>query len=308
MTPSKGVNLPKRRNTIHESHPAVTENLLAINIKQRCAVSGCQFVEGAAALFPLPIQVISNRHLSMKWCSILKFDQPLTKYTLLCERHFDRKFISTSIFTGKPKLDPSAIPSRTFGTIFPGNVRKEVAIVQPVVKSDGKRVRKRKIELDNLDDHSSSVPPKKSIKLRFLSENDGKSKAELPYYGSSSEDYTSDESCSSASSYESKRKGEHRNCKGHCSHNEASSSLSSSRSGLVKNSLMKIRTPDLSDESSSTLDNKIQTRTVDESDNSNKCPPVIKNEVHVEPFKRNSSMPVDYNDDNASDVFQSNQR
>lgn len=302
MTPSKGVNLPKRRNTIHESHPTVEENLLAITFKKRCAVSGCQFVEGAA-LFKLPIQVISNRHLSIKWRSILKFDQPLTKHTLICERHFERKFISTSIFTGKPKLDPTAIPSRTFGNIFSRNMKKEVAIVQPVVKNDGKRVKKRKVELDNLDDHSSSVPPKKSIKLRFFSENDDKRKAESPYYGSSSEDSSSDESCSSASSYESKRKGEHRNCKGHCSHNEASSSLSSSRSRLVK-----IRTPNLSEDGSTTLDNKIQTRACDESDNSNECLPVIKNEVHVEPFKRNSSLPVDYNDDNASDVFQTNKK
>lgn len=212
MTPSKSVNLSKRRNTIHESHPTVEQNLLALNFNKKCAVSGCQFVEGAT-LFPLPIQVVFNRHLSIKWRSILKFDQPLTKNTLLCERHFERKFITTSIFTGKPKLDPTAIPSRNFGNLFSLNVKKEVAIVQPVIKSDGKKLKKRKVDLEHFDDQSSSVPPKKSIKLRFFSENDDPKNVVSPDSSSSSDDFSSDESCSSASSYGSKLKGEHRNCK-----------------------------------------------------------------------------------------------
>ncbi|KAL5292927.1 hypothetical protein ACFFRR_011601 [Megaselia abdita] len=287
MTPSKSEILKERRKTIHENHPTVKQKSFPLD--KKCAVSGCKFVEGVN-LFRLPIQVIFNQQLSIKWRSILKFDQPLTKNTLLCERHFERKFINTSIFTGKAKLDPTAIPSRTFLNVLSLNVKKEVAVVHTEVK----KLKKRKFEFEPLDDQSSSVPPKKSIKLRFFSENDEEHEnCEISDSDndsrSSYDDFSSDESCSSVSSFGSKLKGEHRNCRGNCNHVEEESS--SSRYEKTCCPSKDIRTPNLSEDESS----------------SEKVKSLSNGRVFVkqeEPFKKNLNTPLDFNDDNASDVFQ----
>lgn len=299
MTPSKNA-----KNKFTAKDPSFVEPTF-LSMKQsnsRCAVSGCHVDNNNddVVLFPLPIQVIFNRHLAIKWRSILSFDQPLTKNTVLCERHFERKFISTSIFTGKPKLDPTAIPSKSTFEVQ----KKEVAIVQPVVKP----AEKRKLGLESLDDHSCSVPPKKSIQMRFFSEPDfenyrSKEVKMSPRF--SDVELTSDESSSSSctSSSSSSSVGGESNCEERCVHKETGFTSSSENGFEERNcdiGFTKIQTPSLSGESGgsnfSENSGEDDERLYSDISKSSDDPLPVEDEI--------LNVFIGCNDDNASDVFQ----